>query len=416
MSQKLKEQRLKELAFVGVDTHKDEHTACITNCFGQSLGVFTSENRPKELKGLLEKVDETAKSHNLKPVFGLEDVMGLGQHLARSLISGGYHLKEVNPIETERKRLKNAHPDKSDPLDALAISRVLITDFDKLPTIQSLNEIYLAIHELSNRRDSLVKEKTRIKNKLHILLHREYPYYQTMFKNTFSKAALAFWERFPIASLLKGIGVERLAQYLRANSNNTVSTKKALSILKLVDKDSVPSCLNLVHSSIIRNLVKHLRFIEEQIAIVEKELEPLVDETGMKLSTLTGVDLVTAAKLIAEIGDVNRFSSSDKLAKCAGIAPQQKSSGKKLKFKKSNRGRRQLNTAIYHIALSQISRDRSGKPRNSKARDYFLRKISEGKTKKEALTCLQRRLCDIIYAMMKNKTEYRFQRTTNLVT
>ncbi|MEE9174892.1 MAG: hypothetical protein V3U19_01835 [Thermodesulfobacteriota bacterium] len=45
-----------------------------------------------------------------------------------------------------------------------------------------------------------------------------------------------------------------------------------------------------------------------------------------------------------------------------------------------------------------------------------MRKISEGKTKKEALTCLQGRLCDIIYAMMKNKTEYRFQRTTNLAT
>jgi len=159
--------------------------------------------------------------------------------------------------------------------------------------------------------------------------------------------------------------------------------------------------------------MKHLRFVEEQILIVEKELEPLVDETGMKLSTLTGVRTATAAKLIAEIGDVNRFASSDKLAKCAGIAPQQKSSGKKQRFKKSNRGRRQLNTAIYQIALSQIGCDRSGNPKNSRARDYFLRKISEVKTKKEALTCLQRRLCDIIYAMMKNKTEYRFKRTVN---
>ncbi len=234
-----------------------------------------------------------------------------------------------------------------------------------------------------------------------------------MFKNTFSKAALAFWKRFPIASLLKGIGVDRLAQYLRDNSNNTVSTKKALNILKLVGKDSVPSRLNLVHSSIIRNLIKHLRFIEEQIAIVDKELEPLVSETGMKLSALTGVDLVTAAKLTVEVGDINRFSSSDKLAKCAGIAPQQKSSGEKLKFKKSNRARRQLNTAIYHIALCQIGSDRSSRPRNPKAREYFLRKISEGKTKKEALTCLQRRLCDIIYAMMKNKAEYRFNTTVS---
>lgn len=400
-------QKLKELAFVGVDTHKDEHTACMTNCFAQPLEVFTVENRPNRIEKLLKEIDKTAKSHDLRPVFGLEDVMGLGQHLAKLLLEGGYELKEVNPIETDRKRLKKAHPDKSDPDDALAISKVLISEFDKLPTITAMNELHMAIHQLSNRRDSLVKEQTRIKNKLHALLHREHPYYQKMFKDTFSKSALAFWERFPIPSLLKGIGVEKLAKYLRSNSNNTVSTKKALNILKLIDKDSSPSCLNLANSSLIRNLVKHLRFLEEQIDFVEEELKPLVEQTGLKLTTLTGVDIVTAAKLIAQIGDVRRFASSDKLAKCAGIAPQQKSSGKKLRFKKSNRGRRQLNTAIYQIALCQISRDRTGKPKNIKAREYFLRKISEGKTKKEALTCLQRRLCDIIYSMMKNKTEYR---------
>ena len=71
--------------------------------------------------------------------------------------------------------------------------------------------------------------------------------------------------------------IERLAKYLRANSNNTVSAKKAQAILELVDKDYSPSCLNLVHSSLIRNLVKHLRFIEDQIATVERELEPLIE-------------------------------------------------------------------------------------------------------------------------------------------
>lgn len=225
-------QKLKELAFVGVDTHKDEHTACMTNCFAQSLEMFTVENRPNRIEKLLKDIDKTAKVHNLRPVFGLEDVMGLGQHLAKLLLDGGYELKEVNPIETDRKRLKKAHPDKSDPEDALAISKVLISEFDKLPTITGLNELYLAIHQLSNRRDSLIKEQIRIKNKLHALLHREYPYYQNMFKHTFSKAALAFWERFPIASSLKGVGVEKLAKYLRANSNNTVSIKKTLNILK----------------------------------------------------------------------------------------------------------------------------------------------------------------------------------------
>lgn len=322
-------QNIKELAFVGVDTRKDEHTACMTNCFAQPLEVFTVENRPKRIGKLLKDIDRIAKSHKLEPVFGLEDVMGLGQRLAKLLIDGGYQLKEVNPIETNRKRLRKAHPDKSDAEDALAISKVLINEFDRLPTVTGMDELYLAIHQLSNRREALTKEQTKIKNQLHNLLHREYPYYQSMFKHAFSKAALAFWEKFPTASCLKGVGAERLAKYLRANSNNTVSIQKALYILKLVDKDIPPSCLNLVNANLIKNLIKHIRFMEEQMTIAEAELEPLIEQTGLKLGTLTGVGTVAAAKLIAQIGNISRFASSNKLAKCAGIAPQNKSSGKK---------------------------------------------------------------------------------------
>jgi len=400
-------QRIAEYAFVGVDTHKDDHTACMTDCFSQILNTCTVPNRPDRFEQFIEHIEQIATAHQLTPVFGLEDVRGLGQHLARSLIDHGYLLKEVNPVQTDRKRRHRAHPDKSDPEDALAIAKVLIDEFDKLPTIKSFDELYLSIQQLSGRRDSLVKEQTRIRNQLHMLLHHQYPYYQEMFKDICSKAALAFWDRFPSPSLLTGTGVNRLAQYLRANSHNTVSTQKAQQILKLVDKKRPPGPQHAVGAMLIRGLVKHWRFVSEQMEAIEDYLKPLVQQTGQKLSTLTGVNTVTEAKLIAQIGDVKRFASSDKLAKCAGIAPKQKSSGKKRRFNKSNKGRRQLNTAIYQIALCQIGCDKSGNPKNPKARAYFLRKIAEGKTKKEALTCLQRRLCDIIYSMMKNKSEYR---------
>jgi transposase len=398
---------LNTLAFVGVDTHKDEHSACMTDCFRQILGTLTVPNRPDRFEPFIEHIEQIATAKQLTPVFGLEDVRGLGQHLARSLMDHGYLLKEVNPIQTDRKRRHRAHPDKSDPEDALAIAKVLIDDFDQLPTIDRFDELFLSIQQLSGRRDSLVKEQTRIRNQLHMLLHREYPYYQEMFKDICSKAALAFWDRFPNPALLKGTGVKRLANYLRANSHNTVSTQKAVTILKLVDKELPASAQQAVHALLIRGLVQHWRFICEQMKTIEEHLKPLIQQTGQKLNTLTGVDTVIEAKLIAHIGDVNRFAYSDKLAKCAGIAPKQKSSGKKLRFNKSNKGRRQLNSAIYQIALCQIACDRSGNPKNPKARAYFLKKIAEGKTKKEALTCLQRRLCDIIYSMMKNKSEYR---------
>ena len=246
-----------------------------------------------------------------------------------------------------------------------------------------------------------------MKNRLHILIHRQYPQYQRMFKTTFSKSALYFWERFSHPWYLKATTVNSLARFLRSKSNKTISTKAAQRILSLVSIQHAPSQLDLTRIVVIQGLVRHLRFLQKETALVEKELKALVPKTGLKLETLTGVNTITAAKLINYVGDINRFSSSDKLAKCAGIAPTKKSSGKKLRYKKTRSGRRKLNSTIYYIALTQIGKYRNGKPKNIKAREYYLRKIAEGKSKKEALTCLMRRLCDIIYAMMKNKTEYR---------
>jgi hypothetical protein len=129
-------QKFKELAFVEVDTHKNEHTTFVIDCFGHPIALFTIENRPKHIEKSIKEINKTAQSYNLKPVFGLEDVTALGHHLAKSLIIVGYHLKAINPIETARKHLPKARSDRSDTDDALAISKVLISKFDNLPTVK----------------------------------------------------------------------------------------------------------------------------------------------------------------------------------------------------------------------------------------------------------------------------------------
>ncbi|MBU4369826.1 transposase, partial [Patescibacteria group bacterium] len=93
--------------------------------------------------------------------------------------------------------------------------------------------------------------------------------------------------------------------------------------------------------------------------------------------------------------------------KYAGLCPKEKSSGKSRKHLKSQSGNRRLNKAVHRIALSQIGRYGS-----QYAKEYFQRKISEGKTKTQALRCLKRRLCDIIYMMLKYRTEYIYHKVT----
>ena len=111
-------------------------------------------------------------------------------------------------------------------------------------------------------------------------------------------------------------------------------------------------------------------------------------------------------KLIAEIGDIRRFKSSEKLAQYAGIAPMPYGSAGKNKDYATKQGNRRLQATIYYLAVQQIQISPSDKPRNPYFRNYYEEKLLEGKNPKQALICISRKLVKVIYAMLKNKTAY----------
>ena len=120
--------------FVGVDTHKNQHTAVVINCFHKSLGYAQTFNSSASYDEFITKLNSL--SHNNETlVFGLEDTQGLGHSLAQWLIEKGYSVKEVNPTFTKREREHSTNPDKSDLVDAEAIANALYANLDKLPTV-----------------------------------------------------------------------------------------------------------------------------------------------------------------------------------------------------------------------------------------------------------------------------------------
>lgn len=126
-----------------------------------------------------------------------------------------------------------------------------------------------------------------------------------------------------------------------------------------------------------------------------------------QLTTMPGIGIAVASKLVAEIGDIQRFRNADKLAKYSGVAPVKFSSAGKGKEQSSRQGNRKLHGLFYMLAVTMIAVPKSGRPNHPVFHRYYMRKISEGKTKSQALFCVMRRLVKIIYGMMRNKTEYR---------
>lgn len=116
--------------------------------------------------------------------------------------------------------------------------------------------------------------------------------------------------------------------------------------------------------------------------------------------------MVTAATIIADIGDIQRYSSADKVAKLAGIAPLNHSSGNRDRQTRNRYGKRRLNKAFYFLALQHICTDKQGNPRNPIMYEYYNKKKQEGRTSKQAMVYVMRRLVNIVYSMMKHKTPY----------
>jgi transposase len=200
---------------------------------------------------------------------------------------------------------------------------------------------------------------------------------------------------------------ETLAEDLMQVSR-TCSTKKAQDILVLVESDgNTQKSYQHERDFIIKSIVKEIRFKKAEIQEVDGELEKLVPVTGYKLHTMPGIELNTASHLISEIGDIDRFPNSDKLARFAGIAPVLFSSAGKGKEESSKQGNRVLHGIFYFLAVQLVQASASGKPRHPVFYEYFQRKQREGKNKPQAMVCVMRRAVRIIYGMMKNRTEYR---------
>ena len=360
-----------QFLYVGMDIHKDSHTAAATNCFGQNLLEMEISNSKKDFDNLVVRMERLSKTKNLKPIFGLEDSYGYGLRLAKHLYQKGLPVKMVAPVLVDRERKRETHPEKSDSLDALGVAKVLIQRIDRLPnySVSKNDQISKEIKELVLDRDFLVKEQTRLKNQLHRLLHKAYNSgYRGKYKNPFSLKALKHWRGHP---------VPRKSVCVADNSD----------ILK----------------NQIKRKVKRLLDIREETKEIENELVRLIRQTGQKIETLNGCGAVLASQVLAEVRNIDRFHSPHSLAKYAGLCPRERSSGKTFRHIKTKSGNRRLNMTVHRIALSQISR--SG---NQYAKAYFQKKIAEGKSKGQALCCLKRRLIDIIFMMLKHKQEYNY--------
>ena len=392
-----------QYTYIGIDSHKNTHTAVFLDCFFTKLGEITFNNMPSEFGAFLSEADKF-RMEGTSLLFGLEDVSAYGRTLTVFLKNNGQAVKHVNALLVARERRNQMVTNKSDSVDAECAARVLLSKFSKLPDAQPEDK-YWVLRTLIVRRSFIVRNNISLKNHLHTLLMFHYPNYRNFFYRIDGATALAFFMWYPSPSTLEGVTVEELADFLREPSNGKVGEDKAREILDSLQDTTVP--FQEVRDGAVQSTIRQIQFNDRELDRLETILAEVLDWFGTTLTSMTGLDVVSAAQMLSCIGDIKRFSTPAKLARYAGIAPVAYSSGQKNLNFANKRGNRELNSLFFNLATRLIATVGSAnKVINPFFYDYYHRKISEGKTKKQALKCVQRRLVNIIWNMLANNVEY----------
>lgn len=339
---------------VGIDPHSRLHAAAAVDEQGRLLDGIEVGSGPAELARLLAWIECLPRPR----LVAIENARGYGLALVRLLLAQGEELVDVPATLTSDGRRGSGQRGKTDQGDALVVARIGLRDQEQLLRLDATlldDELKL----LADTRDQLIVEAGRWRNRAHALLRVSSPGYQS------TTGALA----------------------------SAGSVRRARTIAKRsVAQDPVRGRLAV-------QALDRLAALERDAGKLEREIRELLRIRGCThLLAIRGVGPVVAATILGETRGIGRFRSAAAFAAHSGTAPVPASSGRTQRHRLNRGGNRQLNRALYTIAMVQARWDPA-------ARAYLDRKLAEGKSAAEARRCLKRHLANVVYRALTADTE-----------
>jgi transposase len=330
---------------IGVDPHKGSHTAVVTGPAEEPLGeirVRASAAQAGKLTGWAAAWPERT--------WAVEGAAGMGRLLDWQLVAAGERVLDVQPKLASRVRLLQAgDTNKNDPNDALPVA---VAALRSRTCRQVAAEDHPAVLKVRAERH---RDLARLRNQVACRLHAV------------------------LCDLVPG-GIAK-----------EISAAQAARILG----QATPSgAVALARAELAAEFPGDMRRLDAQLRGTRKKLAAAVKASGTTLTQVFGVGPVIASTIIGDIADVSRFPGRDHFASYNGTAPAGVSSGNRKARRLSLRGNRRINHAIHMAAITWI------RHQHSDGRTCYEKKLAEGKTHKEALRSLKRRISDAIYARL----------------
>ena len=380
------------MKLVGIDIAKYEHAAFIMEAStGESLcDPFFFKNNKEGFKKLYTELNKYSKNELL---IGMEDTGHYNFAIESSLLAEGYKVALINPITTKSLRKASLKSVKSDKEDALLITKALLDKaYYRIISIQ--DEKLKEAKELTRYRTQLTLEMNRKKNVLQRHSDIVFPEFNTLFNNEYTITYLNILRKYSDAYTIAHTDIRSLRKCFKyCNSFSAEELKELASNSVGIHDVSI--------SFIIQSVISSIDIINSQIEELDKKIEELAITQASSITSIPGISIITGTSILAELGDISKYSNAGKVIKFAGVNPYISESGKFSADKTAitKKGSKYLRTTLYRVIIPVIRH-------NPAFNNYYHLKRNQGKGHLCALGHCVRKLLRIIYHLETNNLSF----------
>ena len=390
------------MIYVCIDVAKDKHDCFAINSDGEILiENFSFKNNLDGFNLFFNSISNFNESFkNIK--VGLEATGHYSNNILNFLTSKGFNVYVINPLQTNLYRKgQSLRKTKTDKLDTRFIATMLITD--NLKPYSNLSYHISELKSLVRHRFRLIEERSKFKVSLSRLITIVFPELEKIVWSISQNSILYLLNELPSTKDISSCNLKHLTTLLEKYSKGKYSRDKAIEIRDLA-KVSIGTNSPSI-SFELRQVIQTILFLQSQIDEIDKELKKSLDELNSPIMSIPGISYVTAAFILAEIGDINNFDSPSKLQAFAGLDPSTYQSGKFTATHSTmvKRGSKYLRWALLTATRLVCMRDKT-------FNDYKNQKLAEGKHYFVALNHTSKKLIRVIFYLLKTNQTYQLQK------
>jgi transposase len=391
------------MILVGVDIAKQTHCAAARRPDGELVfPVFEFSNNLEGFELLLSKLKPFSKSEIL---IGLESTAHYGENLIFFLSEKGYTLAVINPLQTASLRNTGIRKAKTDRIDPGLIIKSLIVNSYRVYSTADID--IQTLKRLCRFRQNLKKSKARLKTQLVAYLDVLFPELQYFFRaGIHIKTCYTLLTVHSNPDDIAALHLTYLSNLLRKASRGHFNKEDAARLKSLAQSSVGIKDANL--SIQIAQTLPQIELIEKQICELESVITSIMLKLDSVIMSIPGISFMNGAMILGEIGNINRFSSSDKLLAFAGLDPGVNQSGKftAKETRMSKRGSRILRYALVNAAWNASLNDATFK-------SYYDSKRAQGKGHYNALGHTAHKLVRVIFKLLKGNIPFNSQAGKN---